>query len=180
MTRHKEYYGKNKEVILSKNRERYRQNKEIEHMRSKTYYEQNKEAILARRRENYAANREERRKYQREWSRANKEKVKGYISKYTLEQKRRWNINGRRKVKLEVIEAYGGRCVCCGEDRFMVLQMHHVNGDGAEHRREIGLPGGYVFYSWLKKQGFPKEGYELLCCNCHAVETWRKLTGEVL
>jgi len=36
-----------------------------------------------------------------------------------------------------------------------------INGGGAKHRKSLGLPGGNMFYRWLKRHGYP-EGYQTL------------------
>lgn len=36
-----------------------------------------------------------------------------------------------RRMKLEVIEAYGGKCACCGVDNFEFLSIDHINGGGS-------------------------------------------------
>lgn len=78
----------------------------------------------------------------------------------------------RAKVKAEVVAAYGGKCQCPGcpvaDPEF--LTMHHVNGNGAEHRNSLfpkGAQAGYRFYLWLKRNGYPKGDYELHCYNCN-------------
>ena len=71
-----------------------------------------------------------------------------------------------RRLKLEVLSHYGGaRCVCCGEIGLAFLSIDHVLGNGAEHRRALGLTG-FKFYRWLKQQGFPA-GYQVLCMGCN-------------
>lgn len=75
----------------------------------------------------------------------------------------------RRHAKLKdaVFEAYGGyRCACCGETHREFLHIDHANGDGAEHRRQIGDPSGANLYAWLKKNNFPP-GFRVLCANCN-------------
>lgn len=79
----------------------------------------------------------------------------------------------RRRLKLEVLEAYGGlRCACPGcttpEGIHEFLSIDHVDGNGADHRRELfGDPkkGGNL-YDWLKKNDFPP-GFRVLCMNCN-------------
>lgn len=70
-------------------------------------------------------------------------------------------------LRLECIVAYGGKCVCCGDDHPEFLQLDHVEGNGAAERQTAaarGLPQN--LYSRLKKQGYPS-GYQVLCANCN-------------
>ena len=69
------------------------------------------------------------------------------------------------KLKLEVISAYGGKCTCCGESNLMFLTLDHIHGNGAKHRKEIGRAS--KLYRWLRKNGFPDIGLQVLCCNCN-------------
>lgn len=69
------------------------------------------------------------------------------------------------KLRAEVLLAYGGRCKCCGERREQFLAIDHVNGDGREEREAHGA--GTMFYLYLRRQGFPKDRYRLLCHNCN-------------
>lgn len=73
-------------------------------------------------------------------------------------------INWLRRLKAEVIGAYGGCCSCCGEKNPAFLTIDHMNNDGSEHRRTIKTSR---IYSWLKKRGYPKEGFQVLCFNCN-------------
>lgn len=61
-----------------------------------------------------------------------------------------------------VLAAYGGACACCGETTPAFLTIDHVDGGGAEHRREVGRD----IYRWLVREGFP-DGFRLLCWNCN-------------
>lgn len=75
------------------------------------------------------------------------------------------------RLKRETMDAYGGKCSCCGEDNLEFLSIDHIRGDGAEHRRRnFGRncgAGGATFYRWLKKQGYPQDNYRCLCANCN-------------
>jgi len=68
-------------------------------------------------------------------------------------------------LKKEIVAAYGGKCRCCGEDHIEFLTIDHMNGDGAAHRARTGK--GRKIYQDLKEQGFPQDGYQLLCLNCN-------------
>lgn len=70
-----------------------------------------------------------------------------------------------RELKAEMIEAYGGRCECCGEPHLELLTIDHIKGGGRAHRRQVGI--GRKFYQHLKNQGWPQEDYRLLCFNCN-------------
>ena len=71
-------------------------------------------------------------------------------------------------LKLDVLNAYGGPiCICCGETLLDGLSIDHINGDGAEDRRQRkDTSGGSSLYPWLKKNGYPP-GYQVLCMTCN-------------
>ncbi len=80
-----------------------------------------------------------------------------------LEYQRAW----KARLHEEVYGAYGGACACCGEAEPRFLMIDHVNGDGAEHRRSIGICAGFKFYLWLRREGFPNDPVlQVLCANC--------------
>ena len=71
----------------------------------------------------------------------------------------------RLALKAEVIAAYGGQCVCCGESHPAFLALDHIEGKGREHRRAIGTDGS-GFYTWVKANNFP-DMLRILCHNCN-------------
>ena len=87
-------------------------------------------------------------------------------------KKKAWFDQRYRRLKDEVFEAYGGyRCACCGETESAFLDVHHLDGKGAERRREINpndyrSASGYATYRWLVSNGFPP-GFQVLCANCN-------------
>jgi hypothetical protein len=102
------------------------------------------------------------------WRREFKERDPEGFRKYNNERGK----EQRDKVKAETVAAYGGKCQCPGylvtDPEF--LTMHHVQGNGAEHRNQLfprGANAGYRFYLWLKRNGYPKGDYELHCYNCN-------------
>ena len=74
----------------------------------------------------------------------------------------------RKRVKKEVIDHYGGKCVCCGETELLFLTIDHINNNGAEQRLKNGLKGGSSdkSYRWIIKNDFPDD-LQLLCWNCN-------------
>jgi hypothetical protein len=75
--------------------------------------------------------------------------------------------------KLEMVDAYGGKCVICGESMPEFLTIDHANGGGTKHRKQVGGD----FRAWLRRQGWPKEGYRLLCANCNCSVKTNKWTN---
>jgi hypothetical protein len=75
-----------------------------------------------------------------------------------------------RDLKAEMIEAYGGMCECCGETIKTFLTLDHINNDGAEHRKLLGINSKCSNSIWLdlKRKGWPKDNYRLLCFNCNS------------
>lgn len=85
------------------------------------------------------------------------------------EQQRRWMREYRSQLRMQVVEAYGSACSCCGETTVEFLTVDHVENDGAEHRRQLGASGGPRFYRTILAEGCPPK-YQLLCWNCNAAK----------
>ena len=74
-----------------------------------------------------------------------------------------------RALKIEVFQHYSGgspSCAVCGKRDILVLCLDHISGNGEEHRRNLNVIGGIVFYRKLKEQGYPS-GIQVLCANCN-------------
>lgn len=99
----------------------------------------------------YAANRERYRKVKDATRKADSERVRQRRREYYA------------RLRVEVIQAYGGRCTCCGETEIRFLCIDHVNDDGNVHRAELGTMN---IYSWLRHNEWP-EGFQVLCANCN-------------
>jgi len=102
-----------------------------------------------------------------------------YVCKLCAKQRRKAradkerlnNVRWWRRLRLEIVQAYGGVCECCGESRWPFLTIDHINNDGSEERRN--LVG--KLYIRLKKRGFPREKYRLLCYSCNCARSFRKI-----
>ena len=82
------------------------------------------------------------------------------------------NFTVFRNYKKIVIEHYSNGkncCACCGETQIEFLTIDHINNDGKQHRKNIGIPGGGPrFYRWLIKNNFPDNPQlQILCYNCN-------------
>lgn len=72
----------------------------------------------------------------------------------------------RHARRAAVIEALGGKCVCCGEDEGIFLAVDHILGGGGVHREEFRSKRHAY---WLDVMENLNE-FRILCHNCnHAV-----------
>jgi hypothetical protein len=69
----------------------------------------------------------------------------------------------RAKRRLDLINAYGGKCACCGETESEFLILDHIDGGGNKHRKEIGRTS---MGRWARKHNYP-DTLQLLCANCN-------------
>lgn len=142
-------------------------NKEKTRTAAREHYQKNKIEILRRRREldrqrratNPAYREKQRLKGQKEYLKRKEEAPDRY---------RLWKEQLRR----DIFNAYGNKCVCCGETERKFLTIDHVNNDGNKERarsksellRRRG--GGVHIYSRIRKEGYPAT-YRVLCWNCN-------------
>jgi len=121
------------------------------------YRESHAEEIRERKRSSYQNNKEASRKKSAEWRKKNPEKWKEIM--------RLSNRNQRERLRTEMIAEYGGKCTCCGEAEPIFLELDHIYNDGADDRKING--SGVKLLGRLKKEGWPKDRYQLLCSNCN-------------
>ncbi len=128
----------NREERIKYGREHYRENTEVIKKREMERYHSHHEEIRARRNESYRRNKGDRAGQQRRM----------YARK-----------------RLLVIQHYGGKCVCCGEQESLFLQLDHVNNDGGTHRKEIGH-SSHRLHLWAIRNNYP-DTLQVLCANCN-------------
>src|SRR3990167_10349376 len=80
----------------------------------------------------------------------------------------------RKRRKLLIVQKYGGKCMCCGENKFEFLTLDHINNDGYLHRMSISRTSGDHFYKWVVKNNFPNN-LQLLCWNCNCAKGFYKI-----
>ena len=92
-------------------------------------------------------------------------------SKSHTEADRRW----QKKLKREVFIGLGGKCTCCGESELDFLTLHHIGGWGHEHKKAYGRKNGQSIkiFTDVKRLGFPRDLFGVLCWNCHMTEEFR-------
>ncbi len=57
------------------------------------------------------------------------------------------------------------RCACCGEAEEAFLQLDHVENDGHLDRKAHKTSA--KLFAVLKRLGWPRDRYQLLCANCN-------------
>jgi len=147
------WYDAHREETLTKCREYRAKHREQIRAYHKVYYKNHRDEVLLRGKIDRLTHPEKQAARHKAYYEKNREATSAYQKAYHAKQ------------KIEVITAYGGRCVCCGESRIEFLTLDHLNGGGRKHRRN---PGATHFYSYLKRNGFPRDlGLQVMCMNCN-------------
>ena len=73
----------------------------------------------------------------------------------------------RNRVKTQVIELLGGKCVGCGATDPRILTVNHKNGDGAKWRKLNSTKSSYNLYRRALKGKIPIDTIDLRCYNCN-------------
>lgn len=108
------------------------------------------------------------------WERNNPEKVREYKARWSKKRyaaltpdQRRTKVEAenlrRRRRWQESIQHYGGECYCCKEDNIVFLSLDHIDGNGTQHRRELG---GVRVDDWARRNGWPPV-LRVACHNCN-------------
>lgn len=113
-----------------------------------SYYAKHRDKLLAR---------------TKRWNHSHPERVKAGNDKNNARRTRAYSAEAARKnhqkVKRLAMEAYGGKCSCCGESDLRFLTIDHEHNDGTRDPR---------LYQTLKNEGYPKDrGLRVHCYNCN-------------
>ena len=79
------------------------------------------------------------------------------------------------RIRSKVFHHYGGKypkCVICGFDNFLALEIDHIKNNGKEHRELENIRGGRQTYNWIIKNNFP-EDFQILCANCNRIKYYK-------
>lgn len=85
---------------------------------------------------------------------------------YASSDFRKRRIQKDRLLRDQIIQHYGGKCVCCNTSEKTFLAIDHINGGGNAHRKQIKKMAASSFYKWIIKQNFPND-LQILCYNCN-------------
>lgn len=69
------------------------------------------------------------------------------------------------RIRKAIFTKLGGKCVRCGIDNPIVLQVDHVNGGGVAEKIALGS-----FEMWRRMLENKNGEYQLLCANCNMIK----------
>jgi hypothetical protein len=164
----KRYYQNHKEEIKAKvsryhyeNWDKiYERHKEVRKERTKEYYWN---VVKPNNLELYGVvNSPEQMEKSRQWRERNR---KEYGTGYTPYGRKRLK---ERYIELrtKAINIYGGKCECCGENRYDMLTFDHKKKIPTKDKVK-GVKLTYDVIREYEKSGYPNEHYQLLCWNCN-------------
>lgn len=135
----------------------------------KEWRERNREKWNAYGHKWYHGNKNKRQKGIKEWAQNNPDKIRDNSKRWYADNKAHKLEAQRVRLlgyKTLVVEAYGGKCSCCGEKEIGFLTVEHLGKNGNAHRKVSGN-----FYHYLVRNKFPdKEILSILCMNCNWIE----------
>lgn len=117
--------------------------------------------------------REARKKLNKDWIAKNRDRYNKAKSEY------------RFKIKMHALSHYSNgtmSCAMCGYANDVdALCLDHINDDGAEHRKSLGVAGrgtgaGTTMYERLRAMGW-QEGLQVLCANCNTIKEIQRKRG---
>lgn len=117
----------------------------------------------------------EKREYDKKYRQQYKERLalqKGVYYLAHRQERIAYTVALNNRIKNEVLTYYGGgklACAKCGFTNIWALTIDHIDGKGADHRKQIGHITGKKFYLWLKANNYPT-GYQTLCWNCQWIK----------
>jgi hypothetical protein len=95
--------------------------------------------------------------------RTNKKRYKRWAARWRSMNPNYAYLRGE-SLRKEFLKEYGSCCSCCGESNPLFLTLDHIHGNGKAHRH--GRNRRDLLYE-LKKRGWPKDEFRLLCFNCN-------------
>ena len=164
-----------KDLVAAKkyHREYYEKNKEADRIRKKAYNSAHKKEAAAYQKIYRSTHREEIRAYHKTYNALHGGEQRTYYSAYYCAHKPKINSDNKKNARdrrIKVLEHYSQSppvCVCCGEREIKFLTLHHLNNDGAEHRRKMrGTGSGPSLWCWIIKNNYPPI-FQVLCFNCN-------------
>lgn len=106
--------------------------------------------------------------YERKLRKTNPEKLRERAERFAKNNPYKYKEyakSERQRIRRQVLDGYGHKCACCGEDEYKFLALDHVNGGGNQLRKKT-KGNSLLHYRDAIHRNFPKD-YQLLCHNCN-------------
>ena len=100
---------------------------------------------------------DERREYEKNYRKTHRKEIREYRREYLV------------KLKREIFDLLGNKCVFCGYTG-LALQIDHVNSGGCKERKRYGENTMYFYAHVLKEIKLGSQEYQLLCANCNFIK----------
>lgn len=92
-----------------------------------------------------------------------------------IERDRKYYTQRYSRLRKEVIQKLGGKCVYCGCDVYEALEVNHINGGGSKELKTGSNRKGHItFYKEILNE--QRKDVELVCRVCNSIH-WLKLKG---
>jgi len=109
-----------------------------------------------------------------EQSGENSSRWKGGVSlgKNKVKYNKEYGARYKKRIRKEVVDFLGGKCLRCGFDDIRALQIDHIHGNGHKERQEKRFKGfGKIYYRFVIESVKNNEDkYQLLCANCNWIK----------
>jgi hypothetical protein len=120
--------------------------------------------------EHYQTHKVEKAEYGKKYRQTHKVEMAEHYQTHKVEmaeKQKEYNLQTKTKVMSHYGKDGKPACVQCGYNKDIHgLELDHTNGNGSEHRRNIGTR----MYLWVVQNNFP-EGFQTLCGTCHTIKT---------
>lgn len=134
----RDYYRRNREVLLAKERARRAADPKKHSDEVRAWYRKNRDAVLARRREHYQRNKEQRREYNRKYHERNRDRLRAANSERYRKNRDRYLSNQQLKTYGLTGDQYkalllgqGNACAVCREPFSKRPAVDHDHKTGA-------------------------------------------------
>lgn len=74
------------------------------------------------------------------------------------------------KLRQEVINKLGGKCINCGITDIKVLEINHVHGGGTKHLKKVGT----TMHLYDIKSNRTNRKYDIRCANCNRLYEYER------
>jgi len=91
---------------------------------------------------------------------------------YSPEISREYHRKQHSEITAKIFSFLGNKCVHCGIDDKRVLQIDHVNNNGADDKRRFGSFSTNYRRHVLDRLLNGSKEYQLLCANCNIIKVY--------